>query len=394
MAIKHFRSWLSDHWQPLTAYSGAIVLFLTIFTYKLRDLVVGLSALEQATVHSHSFTSIAQNPFGAPYRMLQLILFKLTNPSVFAARFASVIVALAVVGLFFYVASQWFNRRVAVVSTALVATSAWFLHYARLGNVSIMQTSLIGLIAYGTWIRSAKPNNWSLLIGVILTAVSLYTPGFIWFVLLGVLWQRKTIVGLVKHSVLASLVAAVLFLVMIVPLGLGLVKDTGLFFTLLGFKGGDLSLLSEVPQNLLQVPLQLFWRGPNNPAIWLGRLPLLDFFSFILAVLGAYSFSLDWRLDRTRVVLGGGILSWILVSLGGPVSTVILLPFCFLLVAGGIAFMLKQWFSVFPHNPFARGLAYSLIATALVAVFWYNIQHYFVAWPQSPATKAIFNRSL
>jgi len=52
--------------------------------------------------------------------------------------------------------------------------------------------------------------------------------------------------------------------------------------------------------------------------------------------------------------------------------------------------MLQQWFTVFPRNPFARS-AGAILMTIVVLLAAYNgFSQYFIAWPNTPETKAVF----
>ena len=222
----------------------------------------------------------------------------------------------------------------------------------------------------------------------------LYIPGMIWFVVAGVVWQRRTIIELVRSSRLYMIVGSALSCALLLPLIYSCIQDAHTLYSIVGLPNNHQWDVLQIARNFLRVPWQLVWHGPNDPAMWLGHMPLMDFGCVLFAVLGIYSYAVDWQLDRSRMVLGGLALSWGLVSLGGPVGIAVLLPFCFLLVAAGIAFMVRQWFEVFPRNPFARGLAYILLSGATLAIGWYNVQHYFIAWPQVPVTRESFRQSL
>ena len=80
----------------------------------------------------------------------------------------------------------------------------------------------------------------------------------------------------------------------------------------------------------------------------------------------------------------------LLIALGGAVSLSLLIPFIYILVAAGIGFMLDQWYKVFPRNAIAQGVGMGLIVLAVAASCWYGLRHYFVAWPNAPATQQVF----
>lgn len=394
MAIKHIRSRLITTWQSIVMYVAGVAAVSVVYLYRLSTLVAGISLTEQRTIQSHTITAIKEHVVYAPYKLLQLVFFKVFSPSIFTARLTSVLIGIVLVGLFYFTVSQWFIKRVSFISTVMFASSAWMLHVTRLADPKVMQLSLIAVVACGAWMRARQPNRWSIPICTFIAVTMLYVPGLIWFVGIGCIWQRRTIAILFRKYPLYAALSALVAIILTVPLMLNVTNDRLTLYELLGLQSQPIHSLTNLPMNLLRVPAQLIWRGPQDAQMWLGKAPLVDFFAVVMAILGTYSFAMSWRLDRARIVLGGALLGWILVALGGAVPVHILLPFIYLLMASGIAFMLEQWFRVFPFNPFARGLAYGLIAIAVLTVSWYNVQHYFIAWPQTPATRAVFNRHL
>jgi hypothetical protein len=210
----------------------------------------------------------------------------------------------------------------------------------------------------------------------------------------GVVWQRRRIGRILQASKLGALAASLLTILLLAPLIYAIIVTPSLLKQLVGLPAGSLSQLRHVPLNLLRIPWHVVIRGPNEPAIWLGHIPLLDIFDVFMAILGVYSFSFFLRLDRSKTIFASIILGMVLISLGGTVGIQLLLPPLFLLVAAGLAFMLEQWFRIFPRNPFAQSLATVIICLSVVAVGWYNVQSYFIAWPQTPATKAVYDKQM
>ncbi len=394
MGKSRFRTWMVGLWQPVLGYSIALLTTLLLLIYRLGSLLPGFSNAEQAAYHNHSFSQMIADPLFLPHRLLQLVIIKVFSPSFGSARLASVIIALGLIVSFYYTLTHWFSKRVAVVSTVLFASSAWFLHIARSAEPTIILLFSVIVIAYGTETRGRRFRHILLPVGTLLAAMMLYIPGMIWFVIAGAVWQRRVLKELIQTSKVHVITGSAILGVLLLPLIYSSIKDPHVLYEIGGLPKEGMNNILQIGRNFLDVPIRLLWHGPNDPSIWLGRMPLLDFGSVLLAILGIYSFLLDWQLDRSRIVIGGAALSWMLTSLGGPVSVAILLPFCFLFVAAGIAFMVGQWFTVFPRNPFARGLAYVLLGCATLAIGWYNVQHYFVAWPRTPATRASYRQIL
>ena len=121
-------------------------------------------------------------------------------------------------------------------------------------------------------------------------------------------------------------------------------------------------------------------------------MPILDIFTSVMVVLGIYNFYVNERkLDRVRFLVGTISLACILIALGGSVGIEILIPFVYLLAASGIAYLMNQWFVVFPSNPIARFSAWTMIILIVSTAAFYNLQSYFVAWAKAPVTKAYYS---
>jgi hypothetical protein len=135
------------------------------------------------------------------------------------------------------------------------------------------------------------------------------------------------------------------------------------------------------------------YKGPTTATVWLPRLPILDFFSLIMMVLGALFYAKHIRAPRTRMLLILFILGAALFALGGPVTISILVPLMYLLVTAGFGYLLHEWLLVFPRNPLARSLGFSLLGIAVSLSCIYNLRAYFVAWPHNSATEAAFHKT-
>lgn len=182
-------------------------------------------------------------------------------------------------------------------------------------------------------------------------------------------------------------------LVSVSPLIYGLVTHPELLTTWLGFPA-QFPSPDQYLKNLLNVPFQLLIHGPRNPLLWLGTAPVLDIFAGILALMGAYNYYLQRKLDRSRMFVAIIAVGAALIAFGGLTSLTLIVPFVYLLVASGITLLLQQWFTVFPRNPLAKWAAVSMITIAVGLTIFYQLSSYFIAWPQAAPTKAIFTKSL
>ncbi len=394
-SAKQFRLFLIKVWEPLLGGLLGLALVSIVLFYKLGSLVPGFSKTE--IVHFsglNSFRAIANNPLNAPYKLLHFGLNNLYHQSPYASRAISAAFGLVAVALFYYVVSRWHSRNIAILGTILFASSSWFLHITRLATPDILQTVLLATIAYGTWIRKTQRSTLVISLGVFLACLLAYIPGLIWFLVIGGIWQRKAVARHVKHAQIALLPAVIFGLALLSPLVIALIRQPELLKSFVGLPSHNLPTPYDIFRHIINVPFQIFFRGPNDPTIWLGRLPLLDLFSATMCVLGIYFYFYQRKLDRTKIIIGSLIIGDVLVGFRGQVASVILMPFIYILITAGIAFMLNQWFSVFPRNPLARTIGTGLIVLAVALSGYYNLRHYFVAWPNAPITKQSFNQQL
>jgi hypothetical protein len=274
-----------------------------------------------------------------------------------------------------------------VFGTLAFGASAWFLHAARLGTPDVLQFGLIILLACGVWMKqSTKPLPAILLF--VLAAAFLYVPGMVWFITAGAIWQSKTVIRACAKRAYVGIAGGAAVLVLLAPLVYSIAKRPGVAKGLIGFTPSSWwPSAGSVARNLLDVPSQLVWRGPNWPEHWLGRLPILDIFCLAMAFLGVYVYAKHVKLARAQLLAAIFAIGTVLVALQGFVTVSIVVPFAFILIAAGIGLLVDRWYTVFPRNPIAQTVGIGLLSVAVLASCLYGVRSYFVAWPQAPATK-------
>lgn len=388
--MKKAGKWFALGWHSMAIFLGGLTFILLVLWLQLGELVPGFSDNElTARTASSTYRHIIDNPLGLPFKGLQLIPQYLGHTGPAAMRSAAAVIGLFVVGCFYVVLRGWYTRRVALIGTFMFVSSAWFLHSARLGTDSIMYAMLFGVVACTVWLQ--RRNSWlAAATSVVLIVTLLYIPGMVWFVVPAIFWQISRLVRLMgdQNSVLLTIFALVGILA-VAPLGYALYQDASLIRTFFGLPQSFPEPLT-ILNNIAHVPSHIFLRGPANPEMWLGRLPLLDWFASAMFVLGAYAF-MKRRLDRTWLFLYVFVVGSVLIGLQGPVGMTLLLPFVYVFVAGGVAMLLQRWFKVFPVNPLARWTGAGLLVLAVGLASFYNLNHYFMAWPNALETKAVFH---
>jgi hypothetical protein len=393
MRMESIRSYLANYWQAWLSALAALVFAGFLLLVHLRSLPTGISLSEWTTLHSmHSLHAMLQDPLFAPYQVGLYLLSSTQHLTIFTARLLSVSFGLSSLLLMFYVLKHWHGNRTALIGSFLFATSSWFLTYSRLAIPAISYALVICALAYGVWAQKAKRPGLIMGLGAALALGLIYTPGLIWFAILMTVWQRKRVARQIALAPKLAGAVAIIFALCLIPLFYALYLQPNLIRLLLGMSQMPLHQLASFPHQLLHILSELAWHGNGDPSTGLKGVALLDFFTGIIAILGVGSYLLRYKLDRAKILIGGSILGAVLVALQGAVSIVILLPFTYIFASAGIDYLLESWFTVFPRNPLARGLAVTLITLAVILAGFYHIERYFVAWPKAPETRQAFNR--
>jgi hypothetical protein len=379
-------------WRPAGVVIVVALLSYILFFHNLAHFLPGYAAREVYTYQTAgSLHAIMNDPLNAPYKIVLYAVMQLGHHSLLATRIVAAAFAVAASLLFFMVARGWFGYRSALLGTIMFASSAGFLHIARLGSALILQMGLLLLLATAVWWRNEqRPSQPKLLLTLLAFAALWYVPGMIWFELLAVWvlhkqlryaawrlgWQQRT-AGLV------------LFLVLVAPLIRAFVLSPHLLLTFAGLPQQFAPPL-EMAQNIAGSLLSVGFHSNGLSSLWLAHLPLLNVTEIVLLALGVYTLVRRVALRRSLYILAATVLSLLLIGLNGPVDISSLLPLLYLVIAGGLYELLRRWMSVFPRNPFARFAGVFCIIAMLFFSVLYQYRVYFVAWPHNAVTRQTF----
>lgn len=389
--MKKFWASLAYTTGHLTGAFLCIAACSAVALYKLGTLTAGLAAQEVAYAQSaENLGLIRDNPSFLPHKLLTFIALHVGQPGAFALRVVSVIFAIVAVCAFFWIIRNLFSIRVAILATTLMGTSAFFLHYARIGLPYILYITFTLLtIAALFWHRFTHRRYLSFLVLVITMACSLYLPGMVYILFALGVWQRKYITqSLQKLSWWMFVLALLAIGVLLVPLIWAFVLNPATMTQAMLGIPPQLAPFTYL-KHLALPAISLFIYSTEVPTLGIRGIPVLDILVMALAVLGAYRLFIQSRLLRFWSIIVFVVVSVPLIALN-LVPLGILLPVIYLLAAGGIGMLLQQWFMVFPRNPLAKGIGVVLITTVLVLCVFYNLMSYFVAWPHTKAVKQTF----
>lgn len=379
------------NWKTLSAFGALFIVTATALTWKLSSLLPGYSQNEQQTaLASTSIHHIWNNPLDAPFHILVKLCTYITPDDLFATRLASIMVAWVSLVVFCVLLYGWYGKRTAIIGTLIFGTSSSFLHTGRLGTPTVMFLGILGLIACGVWLRERKGAGLAVILGLALAAVLIYTPGMAWFLAAGLLWQWRHIDSAFKNNLGAVSLGAMLFLVGIAPLVWRFYKQPELITSWLRWPDNFIQPLHFM-HNLIDIPLAIFFRGQENPELWLGRMPLLSVFGVIAFILGMYLFWKYFKLARVKLLISMGIVGSVLIAfLDGGVPPMLVAPFVYIVVAVGANYLIERWLEVFPRNPIARSFGIALFSVLIALNCVYHLRGYFIAWPQATVTRNVF----
>jgi hypothetical protein len=392
--VKRLTDWLKQHSLLLGITLLCLIFVAGCLLWALGSLTHGISAREVAFgAHRSSLSSLVHNPIGLPQTLLAW-LFGLVLHNYVGLRLASAVWGAVGIAAMAYVLLHWYGPRAAWFGSALFVCSAWFLHLARLATTDILLVvapvvlfaSYVLLLQHGKTLAGRL--GWVALQGCLL-----FVPGMIWLMLLHGFWQRRELAA-IGHRITSwseRTATTLLILLFVIPLtvGIWLGQTKVTILELLGLPQ-HVPHLGDIAANAGHQLLFLAIRGTTAPDAWLNHLPILDMFGLIMLVAGLYFYLTHFTAKRSKLLLGVGLISFALASLGGSATISLLVGWLYLLITGGIAYLLHQWLKVFPRNPVARSCGIAIVTIAVAMACLYGLRQYFIAWPHNRPSQNAF----
>lgn len=385
-----FRAMKAKYWLPYAIYGGSVLLFGWLLWWQLGTLTHGYSGGELASYQtSIDLHTIFNHPLNAPFTLLAHLLLHFKPHSLFMLRIASTVFGLLTLSSFYWLVRYWHGQRAAIFGTILFGASAWFLHTVRAGEPDVLLFGLLSLTACSVWFKHSG-RSFAIVLCLALAAIFLYVPGMVWFIIAGMIWQWRTIDRIFKAHLWMVTLGGALLLAIIAPLALSIYRTPLVAKAFVGLPQEGWPHPFTAMRHLAEIPLQLIFRGPQDPEHWLGHIAVLDVFCLAMLFLGVYVYTKHGNLIRTQLLTVILLIGLALISLGGSVNLSIIMPFIYILVAAGVGLLLDRWYAVFPRNPIAQSVAILLVSVTVFASCWYGYRQYFVAWPATPETKPLF----
>ena len=387
--IATFKRW----YKPVLGTALALVGIYLLFIWRIGDLPPNFSPLEKAAVlDSSSIKNIVDNPLNIPHKLVQYGVQELFGVSTTSMRLVSAFFGLLATICFFLICKWWFKSTIAWFASALFIFSPWLIINSRSADTAIMFLSSITIIAAYLWLQSSDKQHDFALISLALAAMlSLYIPGVVWITIVGALAVQKPLYSAYKQS--AAVVRYVLPIIMtllITPLAYAVVYDPRLLKQLLLIPDQLLSPVDSLTA-IVWSGLGVIWRTRDNLPTTLGTLPVLDALCVVLFIVGCFWLLSEYRRRRTYWLFGTLAVSIVVIGLNRQALLLMLiLPAIYIIIAAGLNFLYKEWFTVFPRNPLAKWVGIGVIVIAVTISCIYNVRYSLVAWPRSPETTSYY----
>ncbi len=361
---------------------------VAVLVWQLGSWTTGLGPNEVASAHnSVSISAIADNPLYAPQKVIQYLFQSLGWQTAFWLRLATAAIAALLTVGFYLLVRNWFGKQSAFFGTLLYISTGWLLVSGRQASAEVLLLAPSLVLAAYLWQRHAKRRNLAWLCLILLIGLSLYVPGMLWLVVLGLVLIRGNLrqqtKGLGRWWLAGS---AILFLVVLTPLVIAVIRDWTIIRPLLLIPGHFLSVVDSFKQ-ILWAFGGMVYRVPHHFFMTVSRWPMLNAVQIALCFFGAYAVyrkAPKLFYGSLTVILFAGITS----GLNQNSSLLLIaLPAFGILMTAGLRYLLIEWQTVFPRNPLPRATALILISALVAMQLWFGLRYTYRAWPNTVATK-------
>lgn len=340
-----------------------------------------------------SSQTIINNISFGPQKVFDYALYKIGIANVLSLRLASVFISLFVIVLFYLLIKRWMGVKVAWLATILFATSSLLLAAGRSADFINIYFAWVPLVLMlGVLIKNSAASKLIFLF-VFLTSLMLYVPGFIYLLLAAVAIYSKYIYQLLaSFSIKSKALFFANIILPIMPLIYFLSIEPASIKTWLGIP--DSLTFSNVLSNIKAYPNELFLSGIDNLWLWQPGTPVMDGATLVLVLAGSIYLYKNKLHPLRKLTLG---LFFLIISLLilvlGNIYLAALLPVLYIVAGYGILYLIKIWVVVFPSNPLARNIGYSLLIMLVGFIAFYHTARYFIVWPRNGAVKEAFDKA-
>lgn len=348
------------------------------------------SVIKSGSINHTDLSSIAIT--NLPYHLLQQASIAIFGVSIISIKLPSIILAfLSAVGIILLL-RRWFSPKIGVLASLIAITTGQFLFIAQDGTSGILYLFwsvwlllLASLVLYQQKLRAVF-----IMTFCVLAALSLYTPLSIYalIAMISAILLHPHLRYLIRQIPrIQLLIGAIVVLILIIPIILTLVKTPSASLSLLGIP----TKWPDFGANLLSLGAQ--YLGFNKPGGTTLMTPFFELGSMLIIALGVH------RVIKTKATAKSYVvIIWILcltpVIIFNPDFTSITYLPLVLLLASGLSALLTRWYSIFPHNPYARVGGLIPIVILVTVLVFSGADRYIYGYTYDPNIAPNFSKDL
>lgn len=359
---------------------GYALFIITLFSMLLIDIGSvpnGLSKAEMdSSVASNSLNVLAPRSgdvINLPYHLLQKASTSLLGVSAFSIRLPSLVLAVIAAAVMAVVLHRWFRRGVAMLALLIAATSVPFVSMGRIGTAGILYVLLLLTIMLGAVKLSTRARGtfiWKILVTV--AALSLfYMPLGMYAVtalLIAGIFHPHVRYQIKRTRWWQFIVLAVLTAILMTPLVLASLADGQTPRVLFGIQAFSSLTWESLSGSMVTILKTLFLF--HKPYVGDIVTPFLNLTFMLFSAFGLVRVLIDRHAARSYLLILWLAIALPLLVIYPSQFALLFVPLLFLM-AIGIDTFIREWYRLFPRNPYARIGALvplSLIALGLISV--------------------------
>lgn len=366
----------------IVGYSLFFILLIVLLVIAGFFIPGGITKAEEASTVT-SMNIAFRPPFNLPivdlpYHLLQKASVSFLGLNDIAIKLPSLILGLISGVALFFLLRTWFRPNIAILSGIVAITASQFLIVVQSGTptITLFFWSIILLLAATYLSRSRKFGLFWKVTFAITAALSLYTPLSIYVLgamLLSAILHPHLRSTLKNMSRLKVLFALFVGSVLLVPLIARLIRIPSTGLVLLGVNDIDWSIgtlwanAQSLAQSMFGFAVPTI--GPESVT------PLYGMPVIALVLLGLFRILADHHSARTYAIAIWLIPIAFILVFQPDLTPIAFVPFV-LLLAIGIEALIREWYGLFPHNPYARIAALIPLAILIGGIVFTGIARY------------------
>lgn len=315
-----------------------------------------------------------------PYHALQKLSQMTFGVSTLSIKLPSLLMAIVTLIALVQLLKEWFRANVAAITGFISVTLPLFLFVAQDGTpimYGICVSTCLLLTATYTSRKTQPLALWKILFST-LFALNLYAPLGLYLnlALLSTMIFHPHVRHVFRSLDLNKIMLGIFFgVVAIVPLVYAVVQKPELIKTLFGIPTTAVSLAD----NARELATLLFGYSGMNQVYW--PVPVLSIGASVLLGIGIYRF-ITFKYTARSYIVSIWLLCLLPLVLLNPQEFSYLITVISILFAFGISGLIRDWYSIFPRNPYAR--VFGLLPLGMIVIglgtsnlVQYNSQYYY-----------------